>query len=75
MDEVESALVEDIRRRYGRVVQSDTPLSTLGVDSMQMADLVGDIEREFGIEVDQDIFDAETVGELAAYVRGRRKAL
>ena len=72
MDEIEKRLAEAVRVRYGRVAESGTALASLGVDSMQMADLVGDLEREFHIEVDQDVFDAETLGELADYVRARQ---
>ena len=73
MDDIESKLTQAIASRYHREVDADTPLSSLGVDSMQMADLVGDIETRFGIAVDQDIFDAETVRQLAAYIRERRR--
>jgi len=30
------------------------------------------IEEQFDIRVDQEIWDVETVGELAAYIRARR---
>lgn len=73
MDDIEARLIAAIASRYHRESNADTVLSSLGVDSMQMADLVGDIENRFGIEVDQDIFDAETVAQLAAYIRERSR--
>ncbi len=71
MDDIETRLIEAIASRYRHAATPATRLASLGVDSLQMADLVGDLERRFGIEVDQDIFDVETVAQLASYLRER----
>ena len=72
MDELQAALCDAIRERFGESAQADTRLAALGVDSMQMADLDELIERRFGVEVDQDLFEVETVAELADYIRARQ---
>ena len=72
MDSVETALTDAIRQRFGREADLSTRLDALGVDSLQMADLVDLLERRFRIEVDQDLFEVETLADLADYVRARR---
>ena len=37
-----------------------------------MAELTVDLEKQFGIKVDEDILGTETVGELIAYVQAKR---
>ena len=54
-------------------VQSDSDLADdLGADSLDMVEMVMDLEEVFGFEVpDADAEDIETFGELVAYVATR----
>jgi acyl carrier protein len=38
-----------------------------------MAELTVDLEKQFGIKVDEDILGTETVGDLIAYVRSKQQ--
>ena len=40
-------------------------------DSLRLADFVSDLEKAFHIRADQDIFDVETLRDLADYIRER----
>ena len=43
----------------------------MGVDSIGMAELTVELEKEFNIQIQDDIVDVETVQELADYIRAR----
>ena len=68
MQDVETRLVAMVERRFGRHPQLQAPLSTLGIDSLEMADFVGVLEREFRIRVDAEIMDVESLAELIQYI-------
>jgi acyl carrier protein len=71
-DDVEAQLLKAISARLGASPALPDELASLGVDSVKMADFIMTIEEQFDIRVDQDIWDVETVGELAAYIRTRQ---
>jgi acyl carrier protein len=60
-----------IRDRLGKTVTDSTSLTSLGVDSLALMELVSVLEKEFGFQADQDIFDAETVADLVRYILER----
>jgi acyl carrier protein len=68
---IESALADAIAARTGRRPVATDSVGSLGIDSVDLANLVGDLERRFGFRADETIFDVTTVGELAAYIRAR----
>lgn len=68
---LEHRLVTVIRERLGIDVTGSTSLTSLGVDSLDMMDFVSRLERELGFRADQDIFEVETVSELARYILER----
>jgi acyl carrier protein len=70
--ELEARLLQLVQRRLGVSAAIDDPLAALGVDSLQLADFVADLEREFRIRADQDIFEVQTLRELARYLHARR---
>ncbi|MCR9295567.1 MAG: acyl carrier protein [bacterium] len=72
MDSIESKLVAQLGRKFGQQPDLDDRLSYIGVDSVGMAELTVEIEKEFGIKVAEDIFSVDTVRELAAYIRQRQ---
>ena len=72
-DALEQRLLELVERRLRVEATLDTPLTGLGVDSLRLADFVTDLERHFDLDADQDLFEVETLGELAAYIRGHRR--
>ena len=70
----EERLLEAIRERRGTPVARHHRLAELGVDSVEMAMLVRELEDRFGIAVDEEIFDLETVGDLVDYVEQRSRS-
>lgn len=60
-----------IQERLGVAVAPADPITSLGVDSLALMDFVAVLEKEFCFRADQDIFDVETVGELADYIGER----
>ena len=69
--DIEARLLDTIHVRLGVDAGIDDRLDSLGVDSLRLADFVSDLEKAFGFRADQDIFDVETIRELAAYVHER----
>lgn len=71
MDPTATELARLLQKRFRVTPEESTDLSTLGIDSLSMADFIGEIEEHFQIEVDQDIFEVATFGELSEYVQAR----
>ena len=70
---VEAALLELMGRELGRSVRVDDRLSSLGVDSVAMAEFIGTLEKRLQFEADAEILDVDTVDELVHYIDARRK--
>lgn len=73
MSTVKERLLEMICERRGAPVVATDRLADLGVDSIEMAGFVRELEDGFGVEVDEEVFDLQTVGELIRYVEQRSR--
>ena len=73
VDAIESILLEKVGAMFGGAPKLADSLTMLGVDSVGMAELTFDIEKQFGIRVDDSVLDVETVQDLATYIRERQK--
>ncbi len=71
MDAIEQQIVQTLQKELGRSVTPADSLGRLGIDSLRMAELASDLERRFGIRMDEELLDVETVAQLADYVRRR----
>jgi acyl carrier protein len=71
-DDIEQQLLELVHRRLGVEARPADALNALGVDSLRLAGFVTDLERHFDLDVDQDLFEVETLEELARYIREHR---
>lgn len=69
--DIEIRLLGAVRDRLGVEARIDDRLSALGVDSLRLADFVSDLERIFHIQADPEIFDVQTLRDLAQYIRER----
>ena len=72
-------IVADVIERPAPALLPDSPIRSIGVDSIALAEIVARIEDAFGIEVPADTWLAiTTVGELldvvAAAIPGGRRA-
>jgi acyl carrier protein len=74
VDALEQSLLEQIGDKFGGQPQLSDSLMLLGVDSVGMAELTFQIEKDFGIRVDDDVLDVETIADLADYIRQRQNA-
>ena len=69
---IETRLVEALGRRTGSAPGREADLLTLGIDSVEMAGLVYEIEDAFRVKVDEEVFDVQTIAELARYIGERQ---
>lgn len=72
--EIEAYLIAAFRKRYGIALTPSAEFTQIGIDSVAMADLITELEDKFDIRVDQDIFDVDSIGALAAYMEIRLQA-
>jgi acyl carrier protein len=72
VDTIESELVRQLSEKFGGHPKLDDSLLLIGVDSVGMAELTIEIEKQFNVRVDDSILDVQTVQELADYVRQRQ---
>ena len=74
MNSVATVLADLIQKKTGVRPQPDDSFATLEVDSLAMAELTAEVEKEFEIRVREDVMDVTTVGELAAYIERQMAA-
>lgn len=72
MDVLEQTLLDQLEEKFGVRPQLSDSLALLGVDSIGMAELTVDIEKQFGIRVDDEVLSVETVQNLVDYIRARQ---
>ena len=72
MDRVETELVKVIHARLHATPELSSRITDLNLDSIKTADFLRELEDEFDVTFDQDVFELETVADLAAYIRARR---
>jgi acyl carrier protein len=59
------------KREYGHV-NSDSVITDLGIDSLSMMQIVGEMETELGVMIpDEDLVEIITVGDLCKKVEAR----
>lgn len=71
MEPIETQIIRVLHDEFGGDPQPTDKLSSLGIDSLRMADLASELETRFALEIDQDLFEVETIRDLAEYVRQR----
>lgn len=71
MDAIEEKLLANFEEKFGSRPELDDGLAFLGVDSVGMAELTIEIERDFQVKVDDQIVQVDTVKDLADYIRER----
>ena len=71
MNSTEADILQALQRKFGGNPQPTDELTGLGIDSLGMAELSAELEAHFGVRVDEDILNVETVHELADYIQGK----
>ncbi len=72
MESIEDKLLKTFTEKFGSRPKLSDGLAYIGVDSVGMAELTFDLESQFGIRVEDDIVNSETVQDLADYIRRRQ---
>lgn len=72
MESIEEKLIAQLGEKFDCSPELSDGLAYIGVDSVGMAELSVDIERDFGIVVEDDIVSVDTVQELVEYIRERQ---
>lgn len=70
-DKVQDIIADELDKDKSEITM-DTTFEALDADSLDVFQIINDIEDEFGIEVDTDQ-DLKTVGELVTYVESNTK--
>ncbi len=73
MQTIEEIIIRRLTEKFGTRPELTDSLVMLGVDSVGMAELTFEIEKMFGIRVEDALLDVETVQDLADYVRQRQE--
>lgn len=71
MDRVETELLRLMEARLRVTPDLNSNLTELNLDSIKTADFLRELEFEFDVQFDQDVFELETVADLAVYIRAR----
>lgn len=72
MESLEDQLIDQLEQKFGQRPGPKDSLASIGVDSIGMAEMTLDLEKNFGIRVDDDIVEVDSVEDLARYVRERQ---
>lgn len=74
MESIEEKLIENLQEKFGQRARITDSLASIGVDSIGMAELTVDVEKNFNVKVDDEIVHVETVQELVDYIRERQSS-
>ena len=72
MPTLEDEITDRLAKKFGIRPELSDSLVMIGVDSVGMAELTFELEKAFGIKVDDALLDVETVQDLANYVRNQQ---
>ncbi|MBM4374739.1 MAG: acyl carrier protein [Deltaproteobacteria bacterium] len=66
------SVAERVDRRSFETVTRESVITDLGIDSLSMMQIVGEMETEFSIQIpDEDLVEIVTVGDLCSKVERR----
>jgi acyl carrier protein len=70
-EKIRNALASQFELEPSAITESTDIAADLGADSLDLVELIMELENEYGISVtDESIYSYKTVGELAAYIEG-----
>lgn len=75
VERIEDVLLRNLADKFGGRPQLSDSLMLIGIDSVGMAELTYEIEKQFGIRVDDSVLDVDSVQQLADYIRARQNAV
>ncbi|MDR3209940.1 MAG: acyl carrier protein [Oscillospiraceae bacterium] len=70
-EKIREALATQFEQEIDKITEDTDIMADLGADSLDLVELIMEIESEYGISVtDESIYQCKTVGELTAYIEG-----
>jgi acyl carrier protein len=70
-EKIQQALAAQFETDSAKITEDTDIVADLGADSLDLMELITEIENEYGISVtDEAIYGCKTVGELARYIEG-----
>ena len=68
MSRIQNELLKLIEAKTGVLPQLDDTLDVMKIDSLAMAELTVEIEKAFGIRIDEDVLEVHNVQGLVNYI-------
>jgi acyl carrier protein len=65
--------MEYLTKVVGTKPHLEDSLAMIGIDSVAMAEMTFELEKRFGIKIDDEILDVESVRQLVEYLHSRKK--
>jgi acyl carrier protein len=65
--------MEYLTKVVGTQPHLEDSLAMIGIDSVAMAEMTFELEKRFGIKIDDEILDVESVRQLVEYLHSRKK--
>ena len=73
-DRVKNVIKEQLGVKEEEITRDASLMDDLGADSLDLIELVMELEEEFAIEIpDEDAENIHTVGEVITYIEGKTK--
>lgn len=72
MDKTTLKVVGIIDSKVPDQVDADSDFSNIGLDSLAMAEIVCEVENDFGIKTDYEILEVQNVRELVEYINAQQ---
>ena len=73
-DFIKKLLVENMSIDEGKVTMESNIIEDLGADSLDIMDLINDVEKEYNIQIPQEEYgNLKTVGDVVKLVEGKKQ--
>jgi acyl carrier protein len=73
IEETQAQVMEYLTKVVGTKPHLEDSLAMIGIDSVAMAEMTFELEKRFGIKIDDEILDVESVRQLVEYLHSRKK--
>lgn len=71
LDKIKKILVEQLDVDE-EAIKPETTIEELGADSLDLVEMIMNLEEEFGIQIeDEDMDDLKTVGDIIDYIKSK----
>ena len=68
-DKIRDILAEQLAVEHGMITRDTDLLDDLGADSLDLVELIMNLEEEYGISAtDESVYEHKTVGQIADYI-------